>query len=383
MLFSVRIGFNLCYDINMKLPDLSGLVTGIKELKIKLFDFTRNNSPSHKRVIKQKGERSQQADVIHNTQGLPPEATMALLETTRTLANMVSQQNRNTQLRAYVEEELRNTEHKISAQSFDEPAVQASMVEAGRISGIKADESLRKLLAKLVVRRVSDEIVTQELPPIVYAEAIKVVEQLTDNQLKIITLLFILRYTKNEGIVTPGLLMSYITTMIRPFLDFEKRVQDFQHIEYSGAALQSIGSWNLYGTLAASYPEAFPRMFEEESVKAMGLTVSQAKKVFTFDEHDNKYILVSKGADLEAKMKSARLNEERKTTIRSYESYTPTGTDVKAWLEKMDGDAAKLMKAFDQSELDHYRLTSVGFALGITYWEQVVGAKVNHAIWVK
>lgn len=367
----------------MRLPDFSGLVTGIKELKIKLFDFTRNNSPSHRKVVKLKGEHYQQADVIHNTQGLPPEATMALLETTRTLANMVSQENRNLQLRAYVEEELQSTEHKISAKSFDEPAVQASMVEAARVSGIKSDESLRKLLAKLVVRRVSDEIVTQELPPIVYAEAIKVVEQLTDNQLKIITFLFILRYTKNDGIVSPGQLLAYITAMIRPFLNFEKRVQDFQHIEYSGAALQSIGSWNLYGTLASSYPEAFPRMFEEESVKAIGLTVSQAKKIFTFDEQDNKYILLSKGADLEAKMKSARLNEERKSTVRSYASYTPTETDVKAWLQKMDGDAVKLMKVFDESEVSHYRLTSVGFALGITYWEQVVGAKVNHAIWIK
>jgi len=127
-----------------------------------------------------------------------------------------------------------------------EPDSQLTLIEAAKISGRKQNDELRNLLANLVVSRIkNDKTGKEELKNIVYNEAISTINKLTIDQLKIITLCYLLKYTSYSGIVSWDTFKNYLNTHIKPFLDFKNTNAEFQHIEYAGCGSIGISSRDL------------------------------------------------------------------------------------------------------------------------------------------
>jgi hypothetical protein len=96
---------------------------------------------------------------------------------------------------------------------------------------------LHKNLSSLIIQRINND--NEDLKRIVYDEAISTINKLTIDQLKIITLCYLLKYTSYGGIVSWEAYKKYLDRHIKPFLGFKNTNAEFQHIEYAGCG--SIG----------------------------------------------------------------------------------------------------------------------------------------------
>lgn len=128
-----------------------------------------------------------------------------------------------------------------------------------KMASISASKSsskeLHTNLAKLIINRVNVD--SDELKRIVYNEAIKTIEKLTTDQLKIITLVFIIKHTRSAGISNLAQFNTYLQG-IKPFIDFKDSNARYQHIQYTGCGVIGIMSYDIAKIFKQNYKEVFP-----------------------------------------------------------------------------------------------------------------------------
>ena len=124
-------------------------------------------------------------------------------------------------------------------------------ISASRSSSI----DLHKNLSSLIVQRVNFD--NEDLKRIVYNEAITTIEKLTTEQLKILTLCFLLKRTKLSGLTNLEQFKQYLEQRVKPFIDFKRTTAEFEHLAYAGCASISIASHDIVRLFKGNYPDIF------------------------------------------------------------------------------------------------------------------------------
>ena len=124
-------------------------------------------------------------------------------------------------------------------------------ISASRSSSIE----LHKNLASLVFQRINND--KDDLKRIVYNEAVSTIHKLTIDQLKIITLCYLLRYTMHSSIVSWETFKNYLNSHIKPFINFKNTDAEFQHIQYAACGSISVGSLSVLDVLRQGYSFLF------------------------------------------------------------------------------------------------------------------------------
>lgn len=195
-----------------------------------IFKFSKINSPSVKLTSKTKIENkaeevNTQIGQVNIHQGLSYTEAKDLIVSVvdqklvafRDEAKAIYKERANEFVRLLTSKIKELPENEMA--KLKEPDTQLTLLEAAKISGRKQDENLRNLLANLVVSRIkNDKTGKEELKNIVYNEAISTINKLTVDQLKIITLCYLLRYTFYNRIVSWDTFKNYLNTHIKPFL---------------------------------------------------------------------------------------------------------------------------------------------------------------------
>ena len=114
---------------------------------------------------------------------------------------------------------------------------------------------LHKNLSSLIIQRINSD--NEDLKRIVYNEAITTIEKLTTDQLKILTLCFLLKRTKLNGLTNIEHFKQYLDQRIKPFIDFKRTTAEFEHLVYTGCASISIASHDISALLKGNYPNIF------------------------------------------------------------------------------------------------------------------------------
>jgi len=114
---------------------------------------------------------------------------------------------------------------------------------------------LHKNLSSLIIQRINND--KEDLKRIVYDEAISTINKLTNDQLKILTLCFLMKRTKMDGLTNVIQFNQYLEQRIKPFIDFKKTTAEFEHLVYTGCASISIASHDIVGLLKGNYPDIF------------------------------------------------------------------------------------------------------------------------------
>ncbi|MBU0578699.1 hypothetical protein KKE34_00125 [Patescibacteria group bacterium] len=263
-----------------------------------------------------------------------------------------------------------------------EPDTQLALLEAATISGRKKDQDLRSLLADLVIKRIkNDSHGKEDLKNVVYNEAISTVNKLTVDQLKIITLCYLLRYTSYSGFTDWKEFISYLNHDIKPFLNFKNTNTEFQHIEYAGCGSLGIGSWDVFQTFRKQYAFLFFAKIESTKIEELNLSTSILSKFFK-KEGDKYYLPFRNASDLKDFLDKEKIDEKLINKIVGiYNGQVKNMADTKAQL-KTEDVGKLLMKIWDESPLQHLNLTSVGIAIGASYFEQITKKKVDINIWI-
>ena len=164
-----------------------------------VFKFNKINSPSYKSVKKTKIENKAQVQIINQNQGFTFDQAKDLLisvkeDLIKSVANEARQDyeyRQNEFFKPLIDKIKGLPEEEIA--KLKEPDTLFALMEAAQISGRKQNSELRTLLSNLVLKRIkNDKTSEEELKNIVFNEAISTITKLTVNQLKIITLSFLL-----------------------------------------------------------------------------------------------------------------------------------------------------------------------------------------------
>ena len=361
-----------------------------------IFKFSKINSPSVKLTSKTKIENkaeevNTQIGQLNIRQGLTYTEAKDLIVSVvdqkliafRDEAEIVYKERANEFVKLLTEKIKELPEEEIV--KLKEPDTQLTLIEAAKISGRKQNDELRNLLANLVVSRIkNDKTGKEELKNIVYNEAISTINKLTIDQLKIITLCYLLRYTSYGGIISWDTFKNYLNTHIKPFLGFKNTNAEFQHIEYTGCGSIGIGSWDLINIYRQQYSFLFSNLVEKEQIDGLNFSNEIKQEVVVFDSKEDKYFIRFKNKiEFEKYLKEKKIDEEIIKKLTSiYESHIKNNDEVKKKILDETEIGKELLDIWEKSALKHLSLTSVGIAIGASYFEQTTGAKIDIDIWI-
>lgn len=251
-------------------------------------------------------------------------------------------------------------------------------ISASRSSSVE----LHKNLSSLIVQRINND--DEDLKRIVYDEAISTINKLTLDQLKIITLCYLLRYTSYGGIVSWKAFKKYLDNHIKPFMGFKNTNAEFQHIEYAGCGSLGIGSRNLINIYKHEYSFLFLKLIEKDQINNLNLPNKIKEDIIVLDKKEDKYFIKFKNkTDLEKYLKDKKVDEEKsKKLISVYENHIKNDDDINKKISEETTVGKGLVDLWEKSNLKHLSLTSVGIAIGASYFEQTVGEKIDISIWI-
>ena len=239
---------------------------------------------------------------------------------------------------------------------------------------------LHKNLSSLITQRINNN--DDDLKRIVYNEAISTIGKLTTDQLKIITLCYLLRYTSYDGIISWNTFKNYLSTHIKPFVDFKNTNAEFQHIEYTGCGSIGIGSWDLVNIYRQQYSFLFFNLIEKDKVD--NLSLPNKNEIVVLDSKEDKYFFKFKNkTEFKNYLKEYKTNDETiKKLISIYESNIKNDDEIKKKIFDEIDIGRSLLDLLEKSSLKNLTLTSVGIAIGASYFEQVTSEKIDIGIWI-
>lgn len=137
--------------------------------------------------------------------------------------------------------------------TVSDPDFQYASKKAWISASRRDSKDLHSQLASLIIGRI--EHWNDELKRIVYNEAIETIDKLTPNQLKILTLCFLIKKTKYNRVSTVAQFYQNIERYTWSFVDFKNTPSEFEHIVYTGCASISIGSMDMTATFKSHYEQ--------------------------------------------------------------------------------------------------------------------------------
>ncbi len=251
-------------------------------------------------------------------------------------------------------------------------------ISASRSSSVE----LHKNLSSLITQRINNN--DEDLKRIVYDEAIATIGKLTIDQLKIITLCYLVKYTSYGGILSWEAYEKYLTSHIKPFLGFKNTNAEFQHIEYAGCGSIGISSWDVLNIHKQQYSFLFLNLVEKEQVDNLNFPAEIKKEVVVLNQKEDKYFVRFKNkTDLENYIKEKEIDDEiGKKFVSIYESHIKNNEEIKKKITEETSEGKELLELWEKSNIKHLSLTSVGIAIGASYFEQTTHEKIDISIWI-
>lgn len=99
--------------------------------------------------------------------------------------------------------------------SIEDPGMQHAIFTAQKEYAKTGDKDLSDMLVDILVDRASQQ--ERNLMQIVLDESLVIVPKLTNNQLDTLTLIFLLKYTRNNQIINIQTFKEYLNTHIKPY----------------------------------------------------------------------------------------------------------------------------------------------------------------------
>lgn len=241
---------------------------------------------------------------------------------------------------------------------------------------------LHKNLSSLIIQRINNN--DEDLKRIVYDEAISTISKLTVDQLKIITLCYLLRYTAYSEIVSWETYKIYLDTHIKPFLGFKNTNAEFQHIEYAGCGSIGFAGWDVIDIHRQEYAFLFLNLTVKDQIDNLNLADEIKRGIVALNANEDKYLITFRNkTKLNNYLKNNKIDEETtKKIVTIYESHIKSNDEVKKKIVEETNTGRELIELCEKSNISQLSLTSVGIAIGASYFEQTTGEKIDISIWI-
>ncbi|WP_419742414.1 LPO_1073/Vpar_1526 family protein [Paraclostridium dentum] len=155
------------------------------------------------------------------------------------------------------------------------PDMQFVLYEAQKSYARNGGNNLLEILVSILAERTKES--NESLLNLNYNEALTIIPKITSEQMDLLTLVFLLRYTCNNSVKCEETLKSYLKTYILPFSDISNiKNSTLKYMTYLGCGNVLVGD-KLELILSKTYPE----VFENKNIKQYMINlVPEIGKVF-------------------------------------------------------------------------------------------------------
>lgn len=266
-------------------------------------------------------------------------------------------------------------------QKFADPDTQHMLRMASADGARQNDQTLHGLLSELVIERIKNA--DDEIKRLVINEAIPTVSKISKNQMKIITLCWLMQYSSFNNVTSWESLNQIFEQLILPLTDFKRTRTEFQHIEYAGCGKIEITSFTVTNNFKSYFTFLFVRPVTKEEINSVGMPPEeldnhldkQADGTYSFKARKREELVEQLGNDSAREYVNNRL-------ISLYDSATLNDEEIKQKIISDTKFGKPLYEAYEGSMLKNLSITSVGTVIAIAYLKETTGLAVNIDTWI-
>lgn len=272
-----------------------------------------------------------------------------------------------------------------AVQTMEDPGMQHAIFIAQKEYARTGDKDLSDMLVDILVDRASQE--ERNLKQIVLDESLNIVPKLTSSQMDSLTIIFIIKYSKNFEISNLESFKNYLTSYIKPFVSIlSKENSLFQHLEFTGCASISMGSTNIQDVFSKTYKGIFCKGFTQEQLVAIIPQYEKYKSIIIPCLNDSKKFQLAALDEevLEEKGEVLNLTTDELNKLKLLlNNYQLNEEESKNLIKKQGAFMNDLFDIWDNSSLKRLTLTSVGIAIATANLRTKTGISVDLGIWIK
>lgn len=246
------------------------------------------------------------------------------------------------------------------------------------------DEDLGDLLVDLLVDRSKHE--QRDILQIVLNESLNTAPKLTNDQLAVLAVIFLFKYTQNFGVGNHQMLGEYFDKHVLPFADkLNKNNSCYQHLEFCGCGSIGMGTVMLDAILKQIYQGMFLNGFDAAEVAQREISVGLDQRFFIPCLNDSSKVQV-RATNREALEKNLDSNsigqEDRAKIIALFDQGLMSNEEVIKKCVSIRPYMEKVFSTWASSSIANFTLTSVGIAIGHANIKRLVGEFANLSIWI-
>lgn len=272
-----------------------------------------------------------------------------------------------------------------SINSMENPGMQYAIFTAQKEYAKTGDKDLSDMLVDILVDRAAQQ--ERNLKQIVLDESLSIVPKLTISQLDTLTIVFILKYSRNFQVGSVPLLKKYLEDYILPFTStLSKDASLYQHLEFAGCGSISIGSSKIESIISKTYKGIFSKGFTKEEFEKTEIPFDKYPHIIIPCLQDNSKFQLAAIDDetLIERAKSLNIEEAELNKLKPLMNRNQMNeTEVKELLKQQGDFMNTLLDIWDNSHLKNMTLTSVGIAVATANLRRKTGITVDLGIWIK
>jgi len=270
--------------------------------------------------------------------------------------------------------------------TMESPGMQYAIFTAQKEYAKTGDKDLADMLVDILVDRAAQE--ERNLKQIVLDESLSIVPKLTLSQLDTLTIIFILKYSKNQQVGSIPLLKKYFEEYISPFTSLlSKEDSLYQHLEFAGCASISMGSIKIEDRILKTYKGIFCKGFTKEQFEATGVLPMDkySSIIIRCLQNNMKFQLAAIDDEtFEVIAKEKGIGETEIAKLKPLMNNYQLNAGETKELIKQQGDFMNILfDVWDNSPLKNMTLTSVGITIATANLRRKTGISVNLGIWIK
>ncbi|SHM37241.1 LPO_1073/Vpar_1526 family protein [Fibrobacter sp. UWB7] len=298
------------------------------------------------------------------------------------VAKDVAEERANKITQSFLEKLMK--ENPAGSASAKDPDFQDSLFTVQKEYAKCGDSDMGNILVDLLVDRSREP--RRSLKQIVLNESIRTVAKLTENQIAILSVIFILRYTVNNSIINQETFGEYLDKYLLPQMKFiaDSRAA-YEHLEYAGCGTVQIGSIELSQVWQTGYQGIFSKGFNNENFDIGKLSPESISKFIMKCMNDpTKYqIRALSLKELNKKIAAESVSENEANYIRElFGKNKMTPDEMKAKIVEIRPYMADFYDIWEKSSMKSFQLTSVGIAIGHANLRKSLGNFADLSIWI-
>lgn len=270
-------------------------------------------------------------------------------------------------------------------QQAKDPGFQHAFYTAQKEQARTGDVDLGDLLVDLLVDRTKHS--ERDIRQIVLDESLNTAPKLTDGQIAALSSIFLLRYTRNHGLLNHKALGEYFDKYVEPLASkLATSTASFQHLEFTGCG--AIGAFHFLPeqNFEKNYQGLFLKGFDPQEINDRGISIGLDRRVFLPCLNDPAKLQVSALNEevLDSHLASLSIPGEDITKIKElFNTNKMSHEEIRAKCVELRPFMEAVFDAWSNSSMNSFTLTSVGIAIGHANVKRIIGEEfADLSIWI-